>query len=116
MRVEVAEDGSTTPPEVFVVIGESLGVNYPWDVAPDGESVIAAEPRPPARMHLVVNWFEELKRLVPPVDASTSRDRYPVGTRRSSSSILLTMTWSSVTSPPMLAALIWSRGENLCSP
>ena len=36
-----------------------------WDVAPDGSHAIAVEQRPPPRMILVQNWFEELKRLVP---------------------------------------------------
>ena len=50
-------------PETFV---EGVdGVGLAWDVTPDGKSVIALESRPPPRLHLVQNWFEELKRLVP---------------------------------------------------
>jgi Tol biopolymer transport system component len=65
-RVMVVEalDAQWTPstPEVFV---EGIDVMWTWDVAPDGKSVIALERRPPLRLHLVQNWFEELERLVP---------------------------------------------------
>jgi serine/threonine-protein kinase len=36
-----------------------------WDVAPDGSYIIAIEELAPPRPRLVLNWFEELKRLVP---------------------------------------------------
>ncbi len=36
-----------------------------WDVTPDGSAVIAVQPRPRARLVLVEEWFEKLKRLVP---------------------------------------------------
>ncbi len=48
-------------PELFVTGVEALA----WDVTPDGQSVITLERRPPPQLHLVQNWFEELKRLVP---------------------------------------------------
>ena len=65
-RVMVVEalDAQWTPsqPEVFV---EGVDTLLTWDVTPDGKSVIALEQRPALRLHLVQNWFEELKRLVP---------------------------------------------------
>jgi serine/threonine-protein kinase len=37
-----------------------------YDVAPDGQKfVVLAAPATPARLHVVLNWFEELKRLAP---------------------------------------------------
>ncbi len=36
-----------------------------WDVAPKGDFFVTLEPREPPRLHLVLNWFDELKRLVP---------------------------------------------------
>ncbi len=60
----VEDRGVTTSlPERFV-----KGVDsqiYTWDVAPDGSHVIALERRRPPQLRLVLNWFEELKRLVP---------------------------------------------------
>ena len=65
-RVMVVEalDAQWTPsrPEVFV---EGVDALLTWDVTPDGKSVIALEQRPALQLHLVQNWFEELKRLVP---------------------------------------------------
>jgi len=52
-------------------IGEAspdhLEANYHYDVAPDGEHFIsrAVEDREPGRLHIVLNWFKELKRRVP---------------------------------------------------
>ena len=54
---------SPSPPEVFV---EGIDTLQTWDMTPDGKSVMALERRPPPQLHLVLNWFEELKRLVPP--------------------------------------------------
>jgi hypothetical protein len=51
-------------PELFV---EGIGALGTWDVAPDGQSVIALERRRPLKLHLVQNWFTELERLVPPI-------------------------------------------------
>jgi Tol biopolymer transport system component len=36
-----------------------------WDVSPKGDFFVTLAPREPPRLHLVLNWFEELKRLVP---------------------------------------------------
>jgi hypothetical protein len=63
MVVEALDDRwGPSQPEVFV---EAIDAILTWDVAPDGQSVIALERRPAPRLHLVQNWFEELKRLVP---------------------------------------------------
>ncbi len=47
-------------------LDEGLSNYRSWDIMPDGQRFIAVE-RPPAPTQLVVvlNWFEELKRLVP---------------------------------------------------
>ena len=45
----------------------------PWDISPDGKRFLmmkdeqSATPAAegPQRIHIVLNWFEELKRLVP---------------------------------------------------
>jgi hypothetical protein len=34
-----------------------------WDVSPTGDFFVTLEQREPPRLHMVVNWFEELKRL-----------------------------------------------------
>jgi hypothetical protein len=40
-----------------------------FDLAPDGESIVfigaEQDPQPVTKLHIVVNWFEELKQLVP---------------------------------------------------
>ena len=65
MAVEALDSEFRPSEPVTFVEGVSGGGPGTWDVAPDGESVIALERRPPPRLHLVQNWFEELKRLVP---------------------------------------------------
>ena len=49
--------------------GVYLNVPGPsYDVAPDGERFLllqAPGQDPPSKLHMIVNWFEELKRLVP---------------------------------------------------
>jgi serine/threonine protein kinase/Tol biopolymer transport system component len=37
-----------------------------WAVSPKGDFFITYDRREPPQIHLVLNWFEELKRLVPP--------------------------------------------------
>ena len=66
-RIMVVEalDDELRPSEPEIFVGGVAGVGPSWDVAPDGKSVIAIEPRPEPRLHLVQNWFEELGRLVP---------------------------------------------------
>ena len=65
MVVDVVDDVRfvTTEPEIFVTGVEPQSWN--WDVAPDGSYVIAVERRPPPRLRVILNWFGELKRLVP---------------------------------------------------
>jgi serine/threonine-protein kinase len=65
MVVDVVDDVRfvTSKPEVFVTGVDPLGAS--WDVAPDGSHVIALERRAPPRLRVILNWFEELKRLVP---------------------------------------------------
>ena len=47
----------------FLVTGQRF-----FDVSPDGQRFLMVKsdtPTAPRQLHLVVNWFEELKRLVP---------------------------------------------------
>ena len=62
MMVEITQTDPfrTGSPQVFA---ESAGRH--WDVGPDGSYIIAIEALPSPRPRLVLNWFEELKRLVP---------------------------------------------------
>jgi hypothetical protein len=41
------------------------GLDPLWDVSPNGDFFVTLALREPPRLHLVLNWFEELKRLVP---------------------------------------------------
>jgi serine/threonine-protein kinase len=65
-RVMVVEalDATWTPSQAEVFV-EGVDKDFTWDVAPDGQSVIALERRAAPRLHLVQNWFQELERLVP---------------------------------------------------
>ena len=38
-------------------------INY--DISPDGQRFLMTREYVPSRLHIVLNWFEELKRLVP---------------------------------------------------
>ena len=40
------------------------GRNY--DLSPDGEKFLFVKSEPRTELHVILNWFEELKRLVPP--------------------------------------------------
>jgi len=65
----------TTEPELeigrpqLLFRGNYLNVPGPsYDVSPDGERFLLLEPphqEPPTELHLIVNWFDELERLVP---------------------------------------------------
>ncbi len=50
----------------FLTIGDG---NTSYDVAPDGQRFVmikqSAEQQQAAQINVVLNWFEELKRLVP---------------------------------------------------
>jgi hypothetical protein len=56
-------------PIAFGPTGGGLGPP-PWDVTPDGQRFIFVKPGDdelaPLRIHIVENWFEELKRRVVP--------------------------------------------------
>ena len=41
------------------------GLDEKWNVSPTGDFFITVAPREPPKMNLVLNWTEELKRLVP---------------------------------------------------
>ena len=44
------------------------GSRFDYDVSADGERFLAKTKRadaPPVQIHVVLNWFEELERLVP---------------------------------------------------
>jgi Tol biopolymer transport system component len=43
-----------------------------WDVSPAGDFFVTVKPREPPQLQLVLNWFEELKRVVPTGGASDS--------------------------------------------
>jgi hypothetical protein len=60
-----------TEPEFRVIEYKELfeTINYRnYDVAPDGRFLMIQEPQEPTPLgiNIVTNWFEELKRLVPP--------------------------------------------------
>jgi Tol biopolymer transport system component len=38
-----------------------------WGASPKGDFFVTLESREPPRLHMVLNWFEELKRLVPAI-------------------------------------------------
>jgi Tol biopolymer transport system component len=38
---------------------------WSWDVSPTGDFFVTVERREPPQLHLILNWAEELKRLVP---------------------------------------------------
>jgi hypothetical protein len=50
----------------FVGRGDALGTYY--DVAPDGEHFVMFRQKEsaPARIHVILNWAEDLKAKVPP--------------------------------------------------
>ena len=63
---------SASSAAILLLLGKSelLSINYTsWDLMPDGQHFIMIEqthPDPPkTELHLIQNWFEELKRLVP---------------------------------------------------
>ena len=43
------------------------GLDGNWDISPDGKRflMIRDDSKPPRELRVVLNWFEELKRLVP---------------------------------------------------
>jgi Tol biopolymer transport system component len=71
MRVAVPEStASWVPKPELMFTGNYLNCNNTsWDLMPDGQHfimILQAHPDPPkTELHLIQNWFEELKRLVP---------------------------------------------------
>jgi serine/threonine-protein kinase len=72
MAVEVIEDGTLSvgrPQHLFTKpVGATMGVRN-YDVADDGRfatvTIREQEPHPATRINIILNWFEELERLVP---------------------------------------------------
>jgi len=42
----------------------TIGYQY-YDISPDGQRFLMIKEEGEARIHVVLNWFEELKRLAP---------------------------------------------------
>jgi len=62
---------ATRPTELFVMDYEMGSTAYPnYDVSRDGRFLMVLSPAEPdatpAQINIVLNWFDELKRLVPP--------------------------------------------------
>jgi serine/threonine-protein kinase len=80
MAVPVSTDGSFTPGKPVEFFEGHYAVDpfakdmQNYDVAPDGRFVMIKEGEDggqdpaPVQIHVVLNWFQELKRLVPPSD------------------------------------------------
>lgn len=78
VAVKATSDGSfsaTKPKMIFEGktfksdLGYVLGYEMSYDVTPDGEFLMierGESDSPPTQINVVLNWFEELKRLVPP--------------------------------------------------
>ena len=65
MTIETEPDFEAGPPTVLFERPNLLE----YDVTPDGNRFLVIERNVesmPTEIHVVVNWFEELKRLVPP--------------------------------------------------
>ena len=60
--LQAETEAPTTLPVLFFE-----GIGEEWDVSADGDFFVTVDvaPRDPPRMFLALNWFEELKRLVP---------------------------------------------------
>lgn len=77
MAVDVPRDPGTkwSPPRVLFDLAAGLHsgtrIVPAYDVSPDGQRFIfvrrppQANPPPPSEIHIVVNWFEELRAKVP---------------------------------------------------
>jgi serine/threonine-protein kinase len=66
VRVETGPEFRFQPPEVLFEGGYYLGRRPNYDVGPDGRFLmIKEEESEAAPINVVLNWFEELKRLVP---------------------------------------------------
>jgi Tol biopolymer transport system component len=65
VRVETEPEFRFQPPEVLFEGGYSLGPRPSYDVGPDGRFLMIKEEEGSAQINVILNWFEELKRLVP---------------------------------------------------
>ncbi len=63
MEVTVSDNGSeltfSDPIQLFD------GLDATWDISPDGTYFVSLELIEPPRLMVVLDWFEELKRLAP---------------------------------------------------
>jgi hypothetical protein len=63
MEVRVTDNGSeltfSDPVQLFD------GLDVAWDISPDGTYFVSLELIEPPRLMVVLDWFEELKRLAP---------------------------------------------------
>ncbi len=64
MVVDVANRDFCNPAPVPLFDGLDVS-GEAWDVSPRGDLFVTLARREPPRLHLVLNWFSELKRLVP---------------------------------------------------
>ena len=66
VRVEPDPEFRFQPPEVLFEGGYYLGARPSYDVGPDGRFLMIKDEEPgTVPINVVLNWFEELKRLVP---------------------------------------------------
>jgi Tol biopolymer transport system component len=74
MVVEVADRDfcHTSPQALFDGLDRWL-----WDVSPAGDFFVTVEPREPPQLQVVLNWFEELKRVVP-TEGESASSAHPV--------------------------------------
>ena len=63
MEVRVTDDGSELTFSDPVVLFD--GLDTAWDIAPDGAFFVSLELVAPPRLMVVLDWFDELQRLVP---------------------------------------------------
>ena len=65
----IPEFSASAPKELFTGRYESFRFSANYDITPDGDRFIMIKPEKksePTQINVVVNWFEELKRRVPP--------------------------------------------------
>ena len=66
--VETEPEFRAGTPRLLFEGSHLVGAGRNYDVAPDGQRFVMIQPEEqsaPAQLHVVLNWFEELKRLVP---------------------------------------------------
>ena len=66
VSVRVLEGRRQGPPTTVFEAPYEPGQNRMWDVMPDGERFLVAEPRGARHMNVVLNWLNELKWKAPP--------------------------------------------------